>query len=301
LLGCSKFSGSHLTSRHDAIKLQLAAAFRKVDARVEVERSAHGPERIRPDLTVSASASMMHIDVSVVHPLAPSNIAAADRPNPQHITRREARKRIKYNGIAEADAAVFLPAVVDTLGMYGEGMHEVIRRLKDVADEVGSDQGSAVVAELKETLPFTIQRGNVRAAMRGLAEAERLNPPRLVIGHEARRMLQFSLPRMEEKGEERKEPPVAAVQLEQNPVGNVQAATILSNNSEGKEAIAEPDSMQISVDPHTLHSSCTTPNHRNWSPMKTAKTSKRPCGDGGVQNGQGRNYRHLISCLSRKP
>jgi hypothetical protein len=209
--GCKMLAGSALTARHDGIKTLLASFFNRAGARAEIERSLPGEERIRPDITVSTPHSMSHIDVSVVHPLAPSHIAAARMPEPRHIINRENSKCAKYGERAADEEAQFIPAVVDTFGMFGSGMVKVIDLLRSTASSLEAAPGSPLVKELEEALPFQIQRGNVQAVFRGLADAK--SKGRLI----AERFLANIFNRITEQKVSN------AVQHQQNPIGNVQA------------------------------------------------------------------------------
>ena len=71
--------------------------------------------------------------------------------------------------------------------------------------------GSPLVKELEEALPFQIQRGNVQAVFRGLADAK--SKGRLI----AERFLANIFNRITEQKVSN------AVQHQQNPIGNVQA------------------------------------------------------------------------------
>src|SRR3954469_25733338 len=90
-------------------------------------------------------------------------------------------------------------------------MVTVIDLLRSTASSLEAAPGSPLVKELEEALPFQIQRGNVQAVFRGLADAK--SKGRLI----AERFLANIFNRITEQKVSN------AVQHQQNPIGNVQA------------------------------------------------------------------------------
>ena len=165
-LGCKKLSYSALTTRHDLIKNAIARFFRLASAPVEVEpRDSNGKY---PDLHVTTPSGQISIDVSVVHPLAPSY---ADKDSDSTILARENSKKQKYREYVKQIGHQFLPAVLDSYGKVGEGLRSVVKEVSKA--EKASLQTTTHAKELEIVIQVALHRGNSLAISKGLTHSHR--------------------------------------------------------------------------------------------------------------------------------
>src|SRR6185437_10592717 len=61
-----------VTVRHDRVVRTLASLFRRAGAMVHIEPRIFGQDRLRPDLDIILPAQHLLVDVTIVHPSAPS-------------------------------------------------------------------------------------------------------------------------------------------------------------------------------------------------------------------------------------
>jgi len=108
-----------LTERHELIKNVILALCQQVGLVVSADPVKPGPNKT-PDLSIFTSKGDFCVDVSVVHPLAPSHMKVDDP-----IDKREKEKRQKYKTYTDETNRSFIPAVVDTFGKFGPGMHQI--------------------------------------------------------------------------------------------------------------------------------------------------------------------------------
>ena len=132
-----------------------------------------------PDIHVSRPRETVFIEVSVVHPQAPSHQVEAQRGVQVPIEYRENAKKKKYESlVASTQPSRLIPAVWDTYGASGKGVKEVERLLVEVSGEqYGDAEDRAVVAnpkalrDFRETVAVSLQRGNAKALLLGAAHA----------------------------------------------------------------------------------------------------------------------------------
>src|SRR6185312_5330381 len=117
-VGC-KLAGSVLTERHELVKNAIASVFRQGGATVAAVGIGNDLGK-RPDLLIRSSRGETCIDVSIVHPLAPSHIGG----DPIH--KKEQEKMVKYSAQAAAEEQRFIPAVLDTFGKHGPGLGKLV-------------------------------------------------------------------------------------------------------------------------------------------------------------------------------
>ena len=102
----------------------------------------------------------MALDVSVIHPAAPSYARRASHVNGAAAKARDDFKRRKYadNGCAEA----FLPLSVETYGRLGEPAQRLVRKLAAAASAGGLLLKSAFCAAAYTELSVALLKGQER-------------------------------------------------------------------------------------------------------------------------------------------
>jgi hypothetical protein len=156
-----------------------------------------------PDIHVTRPRETVFIEVSVVHPQAPSHQAEAKRGALCPIEYRETAKKRKYETlVANSKPSRLIPAVWDTYGASGKGVKEVEGLLIEASGEhYGGTEEKIYVAnpkavrEFRESVAVSLQRGNAKALLLGAARARdapiyhhQFNPNRRRAGYGRRRV-----------------------------------------------------------------------------------------------------------------
>ena len=119
-----------LDLRHNQVCQILAIWCRRLGASVVLEpTSLDNRNQNRPDLHVILGHQTYLVDVSIVHPTAPSNVVQAARPLNTAKKREQAKIR-QYSSMSRQQNAIFVPFVLETFGGFGK---RAVRFLKDIA------------------------------------------------------------------------------------------------------------------------------------------------------------------------
>jgi hypothetical protein len=126
-----------------------------------------------PDIQLTYSGGQHFIEVSILHPQAPSH---RNRARDSLVQSRESRKRKKYQQLLQENAPADLTTVVyDTYGGSGSGVVELERLLTKLSSDQGDDDRTTVnraaVAEFRSSVAITLQSGNATALLRGCTMA----------------------------------------------------------------------------------------------------------------------------------
>ena len=127
---CHRLRGTALRYRHDQVVKILAGLFRKVGAQVHVEPRIYGKDRERPDLDVMLPNQSIMIDVTVVHPAAPSRTSSEPLAT---VSAAERKKRGRYTHFATKHGANFLPFAVESFGCFGVSAVQVLKLLRQAS------------------------------------------------------------------------------------------------------------------------------------------------------------------------
>ena len=172
-LGCPRLARTSLTRQHDAIASHLAAWCNSVKLPAFVEPKVDGQRR-RPDVGIVLDGGRSLVDVTVVHPCAPSYIVQQGAMHSAlgPLNAREAAKFGKYRRLAAEANAEFFPLAISSFGGFGVSamrLFAVLRQAVAAMDPV--PWSSDPVAELVRDLSVILQRGNTGAAITGCHQA----------------------------------------------------------------------------------------------------------------------------------
>jgi hypothetical protein len=167
VVGCKSMARGPLTHRHNQVVMTCARHIRRLGFSVTVE-PRDSPDGI-PDLAISLADREHFVEISVLHPQAPSH----QHGNP--IQNRENQKKAKYQQHTQRHAPSQLTVVVlDSYGASGAGVREFELVLQELHQSQGEGRGAEqylVVSEFKEAVAISLQRGNATALLRGNAES----------------------------------------------------------------------------------------------------------------------------------
>lgn len=126
----------------------------------------------RADAHFFFSSMTSFVDVSVVHPAAPSYVKQSHRPL-FSATTREKQKDGLYLQRATAQGASFFPFVVESFGAIGKKAQTFISKLRDeaLANGVTDIEGLPVKSFLTRSLSFSLQLGNALLLLEGSRSA----------------------------------------------------------------------------------------------------------------------------------
>ena len=115
---CIPLSGASITDRHNAVLHTIAhfARLMLLSPRVEPAQLCHDSAK-RPDIQLDLPVRTLLGDITIIHPLAPSNYR---KPNSRVVERigdeAEALKNGKYKALVESQDIRFSPLVFYSLG-----------------------------------------------------------------------------------------------------------------------------------------------------------------------------------------
>jgi len=112
-LSCSQKTAGNPETQHDC----LAQLLVKVGGSVYIEPNWF--DGMRPDAQVSLLRNNTMLDVTVVHPSAPSYLVTAAASELGAATKREKEKIKKYSDLARQESCTFVPIVLETFGAFG--------------------------------------------------------------------------------------------------------------------------------------------------------------------------------------
>jgi hypothetical protein len=165
-LSCAKLKATAMTTRHDWIVHLLAKFLRGAGAVVHIEPRIFGEERKRPDLDILFPDKQMTVDVTVVHPAAPSK---SSRTRLAAASAAEKAKHRYYDTLANLHGTSLRAFAVETYGGFGKEASEVMTLLQQSLD---SRQGGNRLPA--QALAVALQRGNVLVLKTGALAARRL-------------------------------------------------------------------------------------------------------------------------------
>lgn len=154
------------TFRHDAIVRILAMLARKAGATCYVEpRFCEG---IRPDIHIVFPSTKFLVDVSVVHPAAPTYAPRSHIPLFSALC-RERDKTTKFAKLASEEKAQFVPFVLETFGGWGRQATKLISDIASLAVESKSISvtGDDVRGDMVRVIAIALQAGNSSVLLNG--------------------------------------------------------------------------------------------------------------------------------------
>ena len=154
------------TFRHDHIVRVLSLLIRKAGGACYVEPRFY--DRTRPDIHVIFPSLKLLIDVSVVHPAAPTYAQNSHVPLFSAAS-RERDKATKFKTLALAEEARFIPFVLETFGAWGR---QAIKLITDLTSLLSEHKGLAFSSpdargEMVRILAVALQSGNARVLLNG--------------------------------------------------------------------------------------------------------------------------------------
>jgi hypothetical protein len=159
--------------RHNVVVDELASIMRKAGMTIMVEPRRVGlPRRAshrRPDIVIYGGHETTLVDVSLLHPLAPSYRARLRRGDSARrelrlIQHREQVKRTRYAMLAQQyDAGRVAPFVVDAFGAFGECAEELLRMVAThAAGNSVCNSADSFVTEAAARIAVAVQNGNAK-------------------------------------------------------------------------------------------------------------------------------------------
>jgi hypothetical protein len=163
---CGKLKQSAMTMRHDLIVRTLSRYVQRAGGSCYVEPKFYLGKR--PDVHIFFPSSRTMVDVSVIHPGAPSFARQAHVPlSAAHL--RERQKISKYRKVAEGESAMFVPFVLESWGGFGT---QALKFVSDVAS-LARENLSLAQSEpdfrgsMVRCLAIALQVGNAHVALCG--------------------------------------------------------------------------------------------------------------------------------------
>lgn len=170
---CVKARRGGVTVRHNIVRDCLVAIARDHRLSVTVEpiydSAGAGSDRLRPDLTVVSAAAISMVDVTISNAASPSN---AQLTPTQLLNKRARDKHNKYDRLAEAVRAKFVPFVLTSSGGLGDEALELVRELVMRGAHAHHDD-QTVLAKVQfalRRLSMAVHRGNARMIEMGLMQ-----------------------------------------------------------------------------------------------------------------------------------
>jgi hypothetical protein len=172
-IGCPKMSRTALTQRHNAIASRISAWCNSVGIPAFLEPKVDGQRR-RPDIDIVLDGGRVLVDVSVVHPCAPSHIVGNNAMwsalGP--LLAREAAKVSKYRALAQDARAELLPFVVSSFGGFGVSAMRLFAILRHQLSAMNPVPWSSdPVSDLIREICVMLQQGNSLAVVQGCHKA----------------------------------------------------------------------------------------------------------------------------------
>ena len=211
-LSCLCEKGSSVTTRHDDVKYALAHWATKLGGRVKVEPRGldrkgfddrlppprarrrgggrgrapglaedrqQGAEEVKVggsgkvfDLFIWGLGQPIALDVTVVHPLAPSHVVQSAADPESVLEQAEAEKHREYDGLADRVGAKFFAFAVETTGRLGNDALSFIRHLiQEGARFKHLWAPKEVVQGIYRTVAIAIARGNANIVQSNLTKS----------------------------------------------------------------------------------------------------------------------------------
>src|SRR6185437_1795210 len=125
-LSCTRLRRRAVTGRHDLVLRFLSSFLHGAGFVSELELPS--PNRLRPDLRTVLDGTSLLLDVSIVHPFAPSLLPFTASPLGA-ARQRELEKLRKYDRLALDEGASFVPFVLESTGALGESAQRFVQLL----------------------------------------------------------------------------------------------------------------------------------------------------------------------------
>ena len=148
------------------IALALYSVHAGIVARIEPSGLSED-ERIRPDLQLLMDQYNKFVDVTIVHPTAPSHLKQAQT---QLRTAHDAceSKKNKYKNVSQQHQAEFIPFALESYGGISEAALQLIQEISVFAsDHLSAWTKEEIVENLNSAIACAVQRGNAIAALSG--------------------------------------------------------------------------------------------------------------------------------------
>ena len=176
---CIPLSGASITDRHNAVLHTIAhyARLMLLSPRVEPAQLCHDSAK-RPDIQLDLPVRTLLADVSVIHPLAPSNYKKANSRVVERIGDAAAAvKNAKYKELVESQDIRFSPLIFYTYGGFHRSALSFIKLMTAALDEQACLLSRAEwKKQLLEHIAIAVQRGNadimIRNDQRGRARTD---------------------------------------------------------------------------------------------------------------------------------
>jgi hypothetical protein len=167
--------GREITIRHNQVVAIIERFAKLAGAVVVVEPKGLFSETAkRPDLQIILNHKNYLLDVTIVHPTAPSNISHSQKLLGQADV-AERLKINKYEELSQNQNAIFIPFVIETYGGLGKKAQDFLNELSIFAiDHTTVRSRFDVVSGLRYAIACSVQRGNAMIASAGYANALRV-------------------------------------------------------------------------------------------------------------------------------
>ena len=167
--------GREITIRHNQVVATIERFAKLAGATVVTEpKNLFSESSKRPDLQIIMNHKNYLLDVTVVHPTAPSNLTHSQKILGQ-AQAAEKLKMNKYEQISIEQHATFIPFVIETYGGLGKKAQDFLNELSIFAiDHAMIKSRFNIVNGLRYSIACSVQRGNALIASAGYANALRV-------------------------------------------------------------------------------------------------------------------------------
>ena len=166
-LCCPKFAGTFLTMRHDRIKYIIAQYAREAGIPTIVEPKGLDPlskKRVDLQLFTPSTGSSLLVDISIVHPTAPSYSSLASG----RAADLRAQHKINKHHSASSSSPV-LPVVIESYGGFHSSCYPLFARIREglMTSLASSSSASVKYSEFLSSLSIALQSANSQAIIGG--------------------------------------------------------------------------------------------------------------------------------------
>jgi hypothetical protein len=167
--------GREITIRHNQVVATIERFAKLAGATVVTEpKNLFSESSKRPDLQIIMNHKNYLLDVTIVHPTAPSNLNHSQKILGQAEV-SEKLKINKYEQISREQNCIFIPFVIETYGGLGRKAQDFLNELSIFAiDHAIIKSRFDIVNGLRYAIACSVQRGNALIAAAGYANALRV-------------------------------------------------------------------------------------------------------------------------------
>jgi hypothetical protein len=167
--------GREITIRHNQVVATIERFAKLAGATVVMEpQHLFSESSKRPDLQIIMNHKNYLLDVTIVHPTAPSNLTHSQKILGQ-AEAAEKLKLNKYEEISLEQHCIFIPFVIETYGGLGRKAQDFLNELSIFAiDHAMIRSRFDIVNGLRYAIACSVQRGNALIASAGYANALRV-------------------------------------------------------------------------------------------------------------------------------